>query len=188
MPRVCTNLRTTPGLFKKWRHEALYYQAFCLDICTTWGYFELLCLSLEYAFIKIWSDPNPSKTTKNHQREKTKQILLQTSQWITKWLYYVAWLWYLIFMSFRRGLSKVIYSEVVLGSVLVLMHSDAFHSFKIKSNANLLLIVAARYQRCISITAIRRWSQSELFISYHVKTEMMIQRGTYYCNSWGHIM
>ena len=120
MPRVCTNLRTTPGLFKKWRHEALYNEGFCLDIWTTWGYFELLYLYLECAFIKIWSDPNPSKTTQNHQREKTKQILLQTSQWITKWLYYVAWLWYSqlhVIFSCHSGLSKIIYSEVVLGSM-----------------------------------------------------------------------
>ena len=65
MPRVSTNLRATPGLFKKWRHEALYNEGFCLDIWTTWGYFELLCLSSECAFIKIRSDPNPSKTTQN---------------------------------------------------------------------------------------------------------------------------
>ena len=46
MPRVCTNLGTTLGLFKKWRHEAVYNEGFCLGIWTTWGYFELLCLSL----------------------------------------------------------------------------------------------------------------------------------------------
>ena len=120
MPRVCTNLRTTLGLFKKWRHEALYNEGFCLDIRTTRGYFELLCLSLECAFIKIWSDPNPNKTTQNHQREKTKQNLQQISQWITKWCYYVAWLWYCqlhVVFSFHSGLTKIIYSEVVLGSI-----------------------------------------------------------------------
>ena len=72
MSRDRTNLRTTPSLFTK---MSLYSKGFCLDIWTSWCYFELLGLSLECAFTKIWSDPNPSKT---------KQTLLQIP------LYYLA--------------------------------------------------------------------------------------------------
>ena len=62
MSRDCTNLRTTPSLFKK---MSPYSEGFCLHIWTTWGYFELLGLSLECAFTKTWSDPNPFKTKQN---------------------------------------------------------------------------------------------------------------------------
>ena len=115
MPRVCTNLRTTPGLFKKWRHEALCNEGFCLDIWTTWGYFELLCLSLECAFIKIWSDPNPSKTTyKYHNELRNGCIMLRdygilNSMWYFHVIrgcqrsYTLRWSWVLPYLPVYRS-------------------------------------------------------------------------------------
>ena len=85
-------------------------------VFNSWVELRLLWTICATAFVlgvtSYWNIEQPKPTYKAKQN---KNNCLQMSQWIWKWWYYVAWLWYsLVFFTWGYQRS-VIYSGVILG-------------------------------------------------------------------------